>query len=164
MTKRARPPSPLPSLLKIAALISASAATQTANAAEQPDGGAERPSIIVHVDGGRGGAQVTIDDVPAPQDRAFPVDPGEHTIVVRSDDHVQEEKILVREGEHDRPVVIGLAVPPRPMLGGVPPRVERGGCCGATGATTAMHDLRATSAAMVLATVLAARRRKRNDE
>ena len=169
MTKRARPPSPLPSLVSVAALLSVSAVT--GSVAAQDAGAAtldaKPPTIILRIAGGAApGTRLTIDDKPAPLDESLPIDPGRHTIMVATPDgRLHSEPILVREGERERDVVLAVPPPhPPEVLGGVPPRVERGGgCCGSTRAATAAHDLRATSGALLLAAVLAARRKKRNE-
>jgi hypothetical protein len=183
MTKRARPPSPLPSVVTIAALLAPAGLARTAEAAA-PDASTRRDAstnrdastaedyrgtvvIVCRIDGKECPmAALTIDGAPVPLDgRPLELPVGHHDFVVEIEGGEQHrEQILVTAWDQNRVLTFDLRSRIHEHLGGPPVQVSRGGCCGHTAEAAALRDLRGASAMMVLAAALAARRRKERDE
>ncbi len=101
------------------------------------------PSVVIHAADAAGtdvlGARVIVDGAPlegALSGRAVSLDPGEHAFRVEAGVRVVEQRIVVRQGEHNRLILLRFPADTAPSRGSVPAGAWILGGVGAVGVTT----------------------------
>ena len=88
---------------------------------------AATPSVVIHAADPSGAdvltGHVTVDGAPlegALSGRAIPFDPGEHALRIEAGDRVVEQRIVIRQGEHDRLITLNFAADAAPSSRPIP--------------------------------------------
>jgi hypothetical protein len=101
------------------------------------------PSVVIHAADATGtdvlGARILVDGKSlegASSGRAVPLDPGEHTLRVEAGERVVEQRVLIRQGEHDRLISLRFPAETKAVRGSVPAGAWVLGGVGAAAVTT----------------------------
>jgi hypothetical protein len=101
------------------------------------------PSVVIHAADAAGNdvlaGRVSVDGAPlegALSGRAIPFDPGEHAIRIESGGRVVEQRIVIRQGEHDRLITLRFAADAPPAARPIPAAAWVLGGVGAAGLAT----------------------------
>lgn len=103
---------------------------------------AATPSVVIHAADASGadvlGGKLTVDGAPlegALSGRAIALDPGEHALQIEAGERVVEQRILVRQGEHDRLITLRFPVEAAPTARSIPTGAWVLGSLGGAGLT-----------------------------